>query len=124
MMAPVLFTFLALFFPGVLLFFRGNILPAYSTGEKLILTIPVSLAYWIIGFWWLSIFPLPFTLWVYLSVGAAALILEIDKETGKTIIKVVDATTNEVIRQIPGDDIVAIAKAIDRMRGLLLHQQA
>jgi len=48
----------------------------------------------------------------------------IDKETGKTIIKVVDATTNEVIRQIPGDEIVAIAKAIDRMRGLLLHQQA
>ena len=74
MMAPVLFTFLALFFPGVLLFFRGNILPAYSTGEKLILTIPVSLAYWIIGFWWLSIIPVPFTLWVYLSVGAAAFI--------------------------------------------------
>lgn len=48
----------------------------------------------------------------------------IDKETGKTIIKVVDSVTNEVIRQIPGEEIVAIAKAIDRMQGLLLHQKA
>lgn len=48
----------------------------------------------------------------------------IDKETGKTIITVVDSVTREVIRQIPGEEIVAIAKAIDRMKGLLLHQKA
>lgn len=48
----------------------------------------------------------------------------IDKETGKTIITVVDAVTKEVIRQIPGEEIVAIAKAIDRMQGLLLKQKA
>lgn len=48
----------------------------------------------------------------------------IDKETGKTIITVVDAVTKEVIRQIPSEEIVAIAKAIDRMQGLLLKQKA
>jgi len=48
----------------------------------------------------------------------------IDDDTGKTIISVVDSVTNEVIRQIPGEEIVAIAKAIDRMKGLLLHQKA
>ena len=48
----------------------------------------------------------------------------IDKETGKTIISVVDAMTNEVIRQIPGEEILAIAKAIDRMQGLLFNREA
>lgn len=48
----------------------------------------------------------------------------IDKETGKTIISVVDSVTKEVIRQIPGEEILAIAKAIDRMQGLLLKQKA
>lgn len=48
----------------------------------------------------------------------------IDKETGKTIVKIVDAETNEVIRQIPGDEVIAIARAIDRMQGLLIKQKA
>lgn len=48
----------------------------------------------------------------------------IDKETGKTIISVVDAVTHEVIRQIPGEEILAIAKAIDRMQGLLINREA
>lgn len=48
----------------------------------------------------------------------------IDKETGKTVISVVDAATREVIRQIPGEEILAIARAIDRMQGLLLKQKA
>ncbi len=48
----------------------------------------------------------------------------VDKETGKTIISVVDSATKEVIRQIPGEEIVAIAKAIDRMKGLLFKQSA
>jgi flagellar protein FlaG len=48
----------------------------------------------------------------------------IDKETGKTIVRIVDAETNEVIRQIPGDEVIAIARAIDRMQGLLIKQKA
>ena len=48
----------------------------------------------------------------------------VDKETGKTIISVVDSATKEVIRQIPGEEIVAIAKAIDRMKSLLFKQTA
>jgi flagellar protein FlaG len=37
---------------------------------------------------------------------------------------VVDAVTHEVVRQIPGEEILAIARAIDRMQGLLLKQKA
>jgi len=48
----------------------------------------------------------------------------IDDETGKTIVKVVDATTNELIRQFPSEEMLSIAKAIDQMKGLLIQQKA
>lgn len=47
----------------------------------------------------------------------------VDDETGQTIIKVVDSTTNEVIKQIPSEDMVAIAKAMDKLKGILVHQK-
>ena len=40
--------------------------------------------------------------------------------TGKTIIKVVDTATDTVIRQIPSEEAIAIAKSIDKMQGLLI----
>ena len=48
----------------------------------------------------------------------------IDQDIGRTIVKVVDASTDEVIRQIPSEEIVAIAKAMDKLQGLLIKQQA
>jgi len=47
----------------------------------------------------------------------------IDEDTGKTVVKVVDLTTQEVIKQIPTEEAIAIAKALDKLRGLLIHQQ-
>ncbi len=48
----------------------------------------------------------------------------VDGDTGKTVIRVVDSDTNEVIRQIPGEEILAIARAVDRLQGLLLKGKA
>lgn len=48
----------------------------------------------------------------------------LDDETGKTIVRVTDGDTGELIRQIPSEELVAIAKALDKMQGLLLHQKA
>lgn len=48
----------------------------------------------------------------------------IDDDTGKTVVKVVDSTTNEVIKQFPSEEMLAIAKAIDKMKGLLVQQKA
>lgn len=48
----------------------------------------------------------------------------IDDDTGKTIVKVVDSSTNEVIKQFPSEEMLAIAKAIDKMKGLLIQQKA
>jgi flagellar protein FlaG len=48
----------------------------------------------------------------------------IDKTTGKTVVKIIDTSTNEVIRQIPSEEILAIARALDHLQGLLLRSKA
>ncbi len=46
----------------------------------------------------------------------------IDEETGRTVVKVIDPSTKEVIRQMPSEELLTIAKALDSMRGLLIKQ--
>lgn len=48
----------------------------------------------------------------------------IDEDTGKTIIKVVDAHTDELIRQIPSEEAVEIARTLDKVQGLLFNGKA
>ena len=55
---------------------------------------------------------------------ASNLMFSLDKDTGKTVIKIVDSHTNEVIRQIPSEELLAISRNLDRVEGLLLKQQA
>ena len=44
--------------------------------------------------------------------GSQQLRFEVDKETRSHIIKVVDKQTGEVIRQVPGEDLLKIRKAL------------
>lgn len=53
-----------------------------------------------------------------------AIQFNLDDDTGKTIVKVIDLATKEVIRQFPSEDMLSIAKAIDKMKGLLVQQKA
>ena len=48
----------------------------------------------------------------------------LDDDTGKTIVKVIDLATKDVIRQFPSEEMLSIAKAIDKMKGLLIQQKA
>jgi flagellar protein FlaG len=48
----------------------------------------------------------------------------VDESTGRTVITVTDAATREVIRQIPSEEMLAVARAIDKLQGLLLHKEA
>ncbi|MBK6357472.1 MAG: flagellar protein FlaG [Betaproteobacteria bacterium] len=48
----------------------------------------------------------------------------LDDDTGKTIVKVIDLATKDVIRQFPSEEMLGIAKAIDKMKGLLVQQKA
>ncbi|MCL4469609.1 MAG: flagellar protein FlaG [Sulfuricella sp.] len=48
----------------------------------------------------------------------------VDEETGIQVVKVVDTKTKDVIRQIPSEEILAIAQALDKLQGLIIHQKA
>ena len=48
----------------------------------------------------------------------------VDEDTGRTVVKVLDSATDQVIRQIPSEEVLSIAKALDKLSGLLLEQKA
>lgn len=49
----------------------------------------------------------------------------IDADTKRSIVKLVDSETGDVIRQFPSEEALAISRAIDRIQqGLLLKQEA
>ena len=43
-----------------------------------------------------------------------SLAIDVDEELNKTIVTVLDADTNEIIRQIPSQDLIDVARAIKR----------
>jgi flagellar protein FlaG len=47
-----------------------------------------------------------------------------DPSTGKTVVRVIDRSTQQVIRQFPSEEMLAIARAIDRVQGILIHRKA
>ncbi|AYH43111.1 flagellar protein FlaG [Azoarcus sp. DN11] len=59
-----------------------------------------------------------------LAPVAQNLLFSIDDNTGRTVIKIIDSSTDEVIKQIPSEEILAIAKALDKLQGLLVRQHA
>lgn len=48
----------------------------------------------------------------------------VDKDTDLQVVKVVDKETQKVIRQIPSEDAIRIAKAIGDFKGMLLKDKA
>lgn len=48
----------------------------------------------------------------------------IDEDTGKTVVRIVDMQTQEVIRQIPSEEAIRIAGALGKIQGVLFNGQA
>lgn len=47
----------------------------------------------------------------------------VDQDSGETVVRVVDTETQEVIRQIPSEEILAIADRLRSSAGVLLAEQ-
>lgn len=48
----------------------------------------------------------------------------IDEASGETVIKVVDPATDEVVRQIPSEEVLRIARSLESGRGFLVETKA
>lgn len=53
-----------------------------------------------------------------------ALRFEVEPDTNETIVKIIDQETKEVVKQIPSEEMINLAKALDQLKGLLVKQQA
>lgn len=47
-----------------------------------------------------------------------------DEDSGQMVVKVIDNTTQEVIKQIPSKEMLEMAKALNNLKGLLVQQKA
>lgn len=47
----------------------------------------------------------------------------IDDESGTVVVKVTDKETKEVIKQFPSEEALELAKALDKLKGLLVQQK-
>lgn len=57
--------------------------------------------------------------------NSTALEFTVDQSTGRTVVKVMDKDSGELIRQIPSDAALALAESIGEFqKGLLLRQEA
>jgi len=49
---------------------------------------------------------------------------EIDQDSGKTVVRVIDEDTKEILRQFPSEEVLAIARAIPPISGALIRDTA
>lgn len=52
------------------------------------------------------------------------LLFSIDEDSDRLVVKVVDSETQEVIRQIPSEEMLRIARNLDSPESLILREQA
>jgi len=53
-----------------------------------------------------------------------ALSFSVDQNSGRLVVKVVDNETQEVIKQIPSEEALRIARSLEQLQGLLVRQKA
>lgn len=57
------------------------------------------------------------------AIGASVQFF-VDPDTEITVVKIVDTENNEVLRQVPSQEMLDIARALDRLQGMLVRDQA
>ncbi|HWR75896.1 MAG TPA: flagellar protein FlaG [Thiobacillus sp.] len=60
----------------------------------------------------------------YVQSVSSSIQFSLDQDTGRTVVKMVDTQTEEVLRQFPSEEMLAISRSIDRMQGLLINREA
>lgn len=59
----------------------------------------------------------------FVAQTGAEISFSVDEESGLNVVKVIDKASKEVIRQIPSEEMVAIAAALDKLQGLFVRDK-
>jgi flagellar protein FlaG len=60
----------------------------------------------------------------HLDAQNRAIVFAIDPDTKAVVVKLIDKQDNQVLRQVPSQEMLEIAKALDQLQGRLLRSQA
>lgn len=60
----------------------------------------------------------------FVSGALSDIVFSTDNDSDQMIVKVVDNQTKDVIRQFPSEEALQIAKALDKLQGLLVRDKA
>ncbi len=50
--------------------------------------------------------------------------LDLDSDSGRAVVRVIDSETGQLIRQIPSEEVLELRRALDRIAGLLINRTA
>lgn len=56
----------------------------------------------------------------FLADKASGLEFSVDEDTGRSIVKLIDKQTNEILRQYPSKEMLEISKDLSKLQGLLI----
>jgi flagellar protein FlaG len=60
----------------------------------------------------------------FMASASRSLAFSVDDDSGKIVVKVIDPSTKEVIRQFPSEEAIAISKSLDKLQGMLVDDKA
>jgi flagellar protein FlaG len=58
----------------------------------------------------------------YVAPALQTIEFSLDQESERMIVKVVDTATQKVLRQIPNEEVLAMSKTLDKLKGLVIRQ--
>jgi flagellar protein FlaG len=60
----------------------------------------------------------------FVATSDAEINFAVDNTSGVQIVKIVDRNTKDVIRQIPSEEAISLAMALDKLQGLFVREKA
>jgi flagellar protein FlaG len=60
----------------------------------------------------------------FIEPAARNLEFQVDAQSGRTVMRLIDKETGSVLRQMPSEEMLAIARALDKLSGLVIKLKA
>ena len=60
----------------------------------------------------------------HMQMASRGVEFSIDEESGRSIVRLLDGETRQVLLQFPSEEMLNIARSLEQLEGLLLHQSA
>ena len=60
----------------------------------------------------------------FVAPALQTIVFSLDADSDRMVVRVVDMSTKEVLRQIPNEEVLKISKTLDKLQGLVIRQTA